>query len=178
MDDLTEASLKQPGVGHHVRDAQAEAVALQRAALELPVMQRVFEQLDARNGKPAGIGVPPAREAYAEPLGGDGVAVLQARVADIVARPAAPARQLPGDPVRVAAGLAQLQEQVLARACQSKAQFLLDDEVLRAGAQPPATGAAAEGGREVVPGIEGRRAQRTASSSATACAARPSPRPM
>jgi hypothetical protein len=122
--------------------------------------------------------MPAAGEAHAEPLLGDGVPVLQARIADVVARPAAPARQLAGDPVGVAAGLAHFQEQVLARAGQREAEFFLDDEILVAGADPAAAGNAAERRRQVAPGIEVHGRQPASRSSATACAASPSPRPM
>jgi hypothetical protein len=52
--NVLQARLEQRGVGVEGGDAQAEAVALQGAALQLAVVRRDLEQLDAGIDRPAG----------------------------------------------------------------------------------------------------------------------------
>src|SRR5690606_12319733 len=106
---------------------------------------------------------------HAEALHGDRVAVLEPGIADRHLRHPGPARDLPGDEAGVHAALLDGQEQVLAVAAGLVTVQFLDPEILRAGADPRRQHRRAEGLHRRV---------RARTSSATACAAMPSPRPV
>ena len=105
---------------------------------------------------------------HAEPLLCDRMAVFQAGVADIVARPSGPACQLACHPGGVATGLAQAQEQVFPLALEGKAQLFDDDEIGGRRTNTALADRAAEGVRQIAPWIEGGLNQEASSSRATA----------
>jgi hypothetical protein len=74
----------------------------------------------------------------AEPLGSDGVAILQSGITDRPPRHAGLARQHVGDALGVPVALANPQPQMFALALGDELRQFIDEKVFRAGAQNPA----------------------------------------
>src|SRR5690606_34715394 len=166
--DRPQALLDRVALARHLAQHQPEMVAAQCTARQLAPVPCRRQHPDALDRQRFGRRRLPCREVDAEALPGDRVPVLEAGVADRVRRHAGPARQLPRQPGSVGATFLDPEQQVFAFAARLEAKLLVHHEVFRSRAQQRAQHRRAECSVHA-----GRR-----SSSATAWAAMPSPRPV
>jgi hypothetical protein len=158
-----------------------EVVALQRAALQLAPMPCRCDHLEAFTGNADPRLAERRARRHRERLLGHCVAVLQPGEADVAGIELRESRELFGNPQRVRAALAHLQQQMVAGAVGLPAEPFLHEKIFRRGAQLRATRRTAVRARQRRHLFEyghGARIPVVCSISTIAWQARPSPRPM
>ncbi len=181
--DLLQAVFQCLAVGGNVAHAQAEAITFQGAGLELALMPPCRQHLEivVLQCRPVRVGA--ARQLYRKPLFSDRVTVFESRITHRRGGHAGKFRQLPGHPRGIAVALAHLQPGVLALAAGRRQRHFEDLKVFRRYPDAPAADRATPGrsllqGNSGVVVDHGIQDAACSSSSTTASAAIPSPRPV
>ena len=155
---------------------QGEAVGGMRASLQLARMTGTAKNPQVRALGCTQVGIGLARQVQAEPLPGQGLAVLQPGVADVLLLHAGGAAEATGRLLGVQSALFHPQPEVLAFTAEGNVQHLVDLEVLGHGLEHRLAAGCPMGARPEQ--VEFAENAHRAISKATACTAMPSSRPV
>ena len=171
--DLLQPLLQQGLVRLQLSQAQGKAVGRMGTALQFARVTHGLEDTQRRPFSRGQIGITLARQVQAEPLPGQGLAVLESGIADIALRHAGGAGQTAGRLFGVQAALFHPQPEVFTLTGERNIQHLVDLEIFGRGFQHRPPAGLAMGARAQQLKLVHER-----TSSATACTAMPSSRPV